>query len=140
MPSTFGLSVVTNGLQPGLNGNQTSLVTGGLFSITIPQNGPLDSSPQIIAAANAQLINNPQTQISPPPPVITAALSIPIGNANLQFSLSDILQNPTSLTGQAVFNPDSALPGPNISHQTSYTNSVATYTGSDLRIIVDLVD
>lgn len=140
MPSIFGLSVVTNGLQPGLNGNQTSLVTGGLFSITIPQNGPLDSSPQIIAAQNVALLANPQTQLPPPTPPITAALSIPIGNANLSFSLSDILQNPTSLTGQAVFNPNSALPGPEtIIPQTAYTNSIATYTGSDLRIIVDLV-
>lgn len=138
MPSSFGLTVVTGGLQPDVYGTQTSLVSGGLFPITVPQPGLYDSSPAKIAAANAQITAGLIAQgvplaTNPTAAVAQVSVGIPIGKVNVNFSLTDIIQNPLSLTGQQVFNPAG------LSTQEFYNNT-STYTGSDIRVIVDLVD
>lgn len=135
MPSAFNLSVVTGGLALDVYGGQTSMVSGGLFSITQPQLGPLDSSPAIIARQNAIIQSEMQNQLGGGiiPGGISAALSVPIGHTQLTFDLNSILADPTGLTGQQVFNPSGLL-------TSEFINTTATYTGSDLRIIVDLVN
>lgn len=137
MPSVFTLNVVSGGLYPNPPGNQTSLVTGGLFPILTPQLSPNESSAATIAAGAAALGAAIPGQIGTvagaAASIITAALNIPVGQTNTQFNLSDIIQNPTSLIGQNVFNPNGSI-------TSDFENTFATYTGSDLRIIVDLVN
>lgn len=136
MSSIFGLTVVTAGLFPDVTGHQTSLVTGGLFPILTPQNGPLDSSPAkikaqgvvIASAINAQLGGG----LTPTGGVVQASLSIPIGSGAVQVNLTDIIQNPLGL-GAQVFNPAGLVP-------EEFVNNTATFTGSDIRVIVDLVN
>lgn len=137
MPSTFGLSVVTGGLFPDVYHRQTSLVSGGLFSITTPQNGPFDSSPQLIRSQNRAISQGIITQVggvvNPIGGAVSVSVGVPIGNANLEFNLTDIIQNPLSLTGQQIFNPAGLIP-------EEFVNNTTTYTGSDIRVIVDLVN
>lgn len=139
MQSIFGLSAVTGGLYPGPFGGNLTLITGGLISSLPPQPGPFDSSPAIIAGQAASVLSSIIGQVGVPPGVnITgnaniASIGIPIGQINTQFDLSDIIQNPTSLTGQQIYNSNGVL-------TSQYENTITTYTGSDLRIIVDLVN
>lgn len=137
MPSTFGLPLVTAGLFPDVNNTQTSLITGGLFSLFAPQPGHFDSSPVIIAAQNKNIAAAISTQLGdgiiPTAGLIQASVGIPIGNTILNINLSELLQDPTSITGRQVFNPAGQLP-------ESFVNNITTYTGSDIRIIVDLVN
>lgn len=137
MPSSFGLSVVSGGLNPDVTGGMTSLVSGGLFPILVAQPGRFDSSPAIIAAQNTIIKNGITAQLggvaTSTGGVISASVGIPIGNTNVQFSLSDIIGNPMSLTGQQVFNPFGIV-------SEAFVNNTTTYTGSDIRVIVDLVN
>lgn len=137
MPSIFGLPVVTAGLFPDVNNTQTSLITGGLFSLFAPQPGNFDSSPSIIATQNKSITAAISAQLGggivPTSGLIQASVGIPIGNTSININLSELIQDPTSLTGQRVFNPAGQLP-------ESFVNNITTYTGSDVRIIVDLVN
>lgn len=136
MSSSFGLNTVTNGLFPDAFNTQTSLVSGGLFPILASQPGRSDSSPALIAKQNKAISAGIQAQLgaglTPSGGVISASVGIPIGNANVEFSLTDIVQNPLSLTGQRVFNPADAA-------TEEFIHNTTTYTGSDIRVIVDLV-
>ena len=138
MPSVFGLNVITGGLSPDVYNTQTSLVAGGLFPLLTPQLGIADSSPATIAAQGTVISNAISAQfgagITPTGGIIQASIGIPIGphNTNLNFNLTDLIQNPTSIAGQRIFNPIGAA-------QANYVSNLTTYTGSELNIIVDLV-
>lgn len=135
MPSIFGLSVVTGGLSP-VQGNQTSLVTGGLFPILVPQPGPLDSSAALVAGQQTTIAAAISSQTGSSIPLanqIQTSIGIPIGQNNVQFSLTDLLQNPMSASGSQIYNPNNM-------ETAEYYNNTTTYTGSDLRVIVDMVN
>jgi hypothetical protein len=134
--SIFGLSLVTGGMNPDVSGGQTSLVSGGLSPIFVPQLGPNESSAATVLAQSSAVAAAIQAQTGGQVPTssnITTSIGIPIGQVNTNFNLNDILTNPTSLTGQHVFNGAGAL-------TADVENTFSTYTGSDLRIIVDLVN
>lgn len=136
MPSVFGLSLITRGLALDVSGGQTSIVSNGLSPIFVPQPGHFDSSPAIINAQAATVSGSLTAQVgltNSSLPQLSASVAIPIGNSSLTLSLTDLIQNPLSITGSQVFNPASSV-------AQSFTSNTATYTGSDLRIIVDLVD
>lgn len=135
--SSFGLPTITGGLFPDAYRTQTSLVSGGLFPILAAQPGAFDSTPQKLLGQNKQILSGIQTQIgagiTPSGGIVSASVGIPVGSANIEFSLADIIQNPLSLAGQTVFNPASGV-------AESFINNTMTYTGSDIRVIVDLVN
>jgi hypothetical protein len=136
---TSGLPIITNGLNPDPSGGQTAMVSGGLSPITVPQPNSneapaTDAQDAAAAAAIAQsggfLI--PGTGL--PQPGATTSIGVPLGlGQNAPFNLNDIIQDPTSLLGKQVFNSSGSL-------TADVENAMSTYTGSDLRIIVDLVN
>src|SRR5665213_410607 len=133
---TSGLPIITNGLNPDPSGGQTALVSGGLFPITTPQpnsnEAPATNAQDAAAAAAVAQQGGfliPGTGLPQP----GTSIGIPIGQVNTPFNLSDVISNPTSLTGRQVYNPFGAL-------TADVENALSTYTGSDLRIIIDLVN
>ena len=137
MSSTFVLNTVTGGLFPDVSGGLTSLVSGGLFPILRSQPGALDSSPDIIRRQNAAITGALEAQVGagivPSAGVISASVGIPIGNSNLEINLTDIIQNPLSLLGQKIFNPDGLV-------AAEFINDTTTYTGADIRVVIDMVN
>lgn len=131
MPSQQGIHTVTQGLHPDSSGTQTSLVTGGLqpllyFSPAHPnalENTNLGGGVNVLNKnVNAQVgvLNTPGRGTD-----VVTNVGIPIGRAGV-ISISDALHLPSS----TIFNPYGSL----VSNQPN-----TTYTGTDLRIIVDLV-
>lgn len=130
------LSVVTAGLSP-VNGDQTSLLSSGLFPVTEKQPGPYDSTPTTIQGQVVPSVSNitdqsgglVQTAGNP----FQTSIGIPIGTGVVPFSLNDLIDNPNGGMGLSIYNPDGTL-------TVDLQNNFSTYTGTDLKIIVDLVD
>jgi len=140
MPSSFTLNVVTGGLFPDVYGKQTSLVSGGIYSVIQPQLGPFDSSParnEIQNAAIAASIGITSATPSDGSLIITAGgRSIAVGTpgilgVNTLTALTQGLGTPQ--TNVHLFNPSSLT-------VKKLINNTTTFTGSDLHIIVDMVN
>src|SRR5208282_3948372 len=133
------LSLITSGLNPDNNGSQVSLISSGLDNLPYPQLGPLDSSQariakqgQVVAASLAS-----QGQLSADQmaggTITGATTGVPIGpNSPLPLTNLD-LANLLPVPAISPFNPAGSV-------AQELTTDATTYTGSDLRIVVDLVD
>jgi hypothetical protein len=132
------LSLVSNGLNPDNNGSQVSLISNGLDDLPNPQLGPLDSSPALIAAQGqsvaAGLVGQGQlTSAQANGSSITAGTGIPIGPNLPLTNLNSVLPNLLPTPNISPFNPAGSV-------AADLSSDAATYTGSDLRIVVDLVN
>jgi hypothetical protein len=133
------LSIVTSGLFPDSSNGLTSLLTGGLLSLSTKQPNQNELSPIVLNAQANAIVSNAQTQLgtlgNPNAGLLQASIGVPIGNINVSYNLNDLVSNPTSATGSQIYNPNGAVYG----SQESDSN-ITTYTGSDIKIIVDLVN
>jgi len=136
MPSVFGLYVVTGGLYPSVTQQSTPLVSFGLSNNLPPQLGPNDSSPALIASQNAAISASLGVTIATPATglIVAGAASTIIGTAaTLAVNALESLTSGLGTPQTGIFNPNGAI-------TASYVNNTTTYTGSDLQIIVDLVN
>lgn len=136
MPSSFGLFAVTGGLNPGAAGNSVPLVSIGLAATLYPQLGPNDSSPSIIAGQNAALSANlgVTAALATPGSIVVGLNSVPIGTAvTAAANAFEALVSGLGTPQTGIFNANGAI-------TSSYVNNTTTYTGSDLTIIVDMVN
>jgi len=130
------LSVVTVGFSP-VNGDQTSLLSSSLFPITEKQPGPYDSTPTTIQGNAIPSVSDITNQTGGSIPTVgnpfATSIGIPIGTGTVPYSLNDLVANPNGGTGLSIYNPDGTL-------TVGLQNDFSTYTGTDLKIIVDLVN
>jgi hypothetical protein len=132
------LSLVSNGLNPDSNGSQVSLISSGLDDLPNPQLGPLDSSPALIAAQGQSVATglSEQGQLLSDgtyAPAVTVGTGITIGPNLPLTNLNNILPNLLPAPAISPFNPAGSV-------AQELSTDAATYTGSDLRIVVDLVN
>lgn len=131
-PSPYALHTITRGMAPDSSGTLTSIITGGLhpllyFSRKDPnalENTPLSASAAVLsknANGTITVLHRPGEDTD-----INTHLGIPIGKAGV-IEISDLLHLPNNKFinqyGSVVSNSNNT-----------------TYTGSDLKVIVDLVD
>jgi hypothetical protein len=130
------LSVVTAGFSP-VNGDQTSLLTSGLFPVTEKQPGQYDSTSTTTQGQPNPTVSDLTDQTGGLIPTagntFQTSIGIPIGTGSVPYDLEDLINNPNGGMGLSIYNPDGTL-------TTDLQNNYSTYTGTDLKIIVDLVN